>query len=68
MFTPESNESELNEAIKRLLEEMAAVECDSDEYAKMADQVTKLIKAKEIEVNLLLKSIELILLMTWRIN
>lgn len=48
----------LETAIDRLLAAMHAVDCDSDEYRKMADQLVKLYKAKETHVNLVLKEIE----------
>lgn len=62
MFTQEvPNEyNKLNEAIERHLDAMAGVDCGSDDYAKMADQLVKLYKAKETDFSLKLKEFEAI--------
>lgn len=49
---------ELDKAIARLLSKMAESDCDSEEYAKMADQLVKLMKTKQIIAELLLKAEE----------
>ena len=51
----------LETAISRLLTEMSGKDCDSDEYAKMVDQLVKLYKAKETHVSLKLKAVETII-------
>lgn len=59
MLLEEFNEiQKLDTAIDKILSAMQGVNPDSDEFAKMADQVTKLIKAKEIIGNLKLKAFE----------
>jgi len=45
---PDKN-SGLQKAIDDLLEEMSKVDKDSDEYAKMADQLVKLYNLKEVD-------------------
>jgi hypothetical protein len=51
MYTekPTHNKSALEQAIDDLLLAMQAIEGDSDEYSKMADQLVKLYKLKEID-------------------
>ena len=51
MFTrkPSSNKDGLTKAIDSLLEEMSALSGDDPEYAKMADQLTKLYALKEVD-------------------
>jgi hypothetical protein len=53
------NPTALQEAINRLFVCMLDVECDSDEYSLMANQLVKLYKMKEIEDQLRLKELEL---------
>lgn len=48
----------LETAINEVLAQMSGNDCASDEYAKMADQLVKLYKAKETHVNLKLKEVE----------
>lgn len=48
----------LDEAIDALLHKMSETEPTDDEYAKMADQLTKLMKIKEIIGNLKIKSFD----------
>jgi len=50
----------LDEAIGRLLVAMAKVECSSTEYAKMADQLIKLYKAKDVQKSILIKEQEML--------
>jgi len=52
-------EIKLEEAIKRLLERMHKVECDSAEYAKMADQLVKLYKMRDIDNTYRVRTTEL---------
>lgn len=52
---------DINDAIKRLLDEMKLQECDSDEYAKMADQLIKLHKAQDTVYSNWMKEHELTL-------
>lgn len=51
MFTkkPSTNKDGLTKAIDSLLEEMSDLNGDDPEYAKMADQLTKLYALKEID-------------------
>lgn len=51
MFTPKEPQapSGLETAIENVLGEMQGYSADSDEYAKMADQLEKLYKLKEID-------------------
>lgn len=51
MFTkkPTTNKDGLTQAIDSLLEEMSALSGDDPEYAKMADQLTKLYTLKEVD-------------------
>ncbi len=51
MFTlnPPVEESELDKAINEVIREMAMRSSDSEEYAKMVDQLTKLYSLKEID-------------------
>lgn len=50
MFTKKSsNKDGVSQAIDSLLEEMSALSGDDPEYAKMADQLTKLYSLKEID-------------------
>lgn len=51
MFTSKDSDekSGLDEAIDSVLAEMASVNADSDEYAKMVDQLVKLYPLKETE-------------------
>lgn len=60
MFTDEilTDTVLLDEAIKRLLDEMSGIDCDTEEYAKRVDQLTKLFKMREIEYNYTLKALE----------
>lgn len=46
---PSSNKDGVTEAIDSLLEEMSALSGDDPEYAKMADQLTKLYALKEVD-------------------
>lgn len=39
----------LQKAIDALLKEMSSIDADSDEYAKMADQLVKLYNLKEVD-------------------
>lgn len=48
----------LDAAITKLLSSMIEHGCETKEYAAMADQLTKLYKAKEIDNNLQLKAFE----------
>lgn len=48
----------LDSAIDTVLNNLANVEPETDKYSKMADQLTKLIKAKEILGNLRLKEFD----------
>lgn len=52
MFTTKrpDEESGLEKAIDEVLREMASRASDSDEYAAMVDQLTKLYKLKEIDI------------------
>lgn len=60
MFEVQDQEpTKLDEAIDRLFDAMTTVECDSPEYAKMADQLVKLYKMKDIENNFYLKEQDL---------
>jgi hypothetical protein len=52
--------TKLDAAIDKLISEMLKTDVKSEEYGKMADQLTKLIKTKEIVGNLKLKSFEAI--------
>lgn len=51
MFTPKSTteESGLQKAIDEILREMSQHSSDTEEYAKMADQLTKLYSLKEVD-------------------
>lgn len=49
---------ELDEAIEKLLSALIKVGPMADEYSKMADQLTKLVKAKEILGSLKLKEFD----------
>jgi len=51
MFTakPRDEESGLKKAIDEVIREMARRSSDSDEYAKMVDQLSKLYSLKEID-------------------
>lgn len=51
MFTrkPSTNKDGVTQAIDALLEEMSALSGDDPEYAKMADQLTKLYALKEVD-------------------
>lgn len=51
MFTkkPSSNKTGLEDAIDSLLEEMTNLSGDDNEYARMADQLEKLYKLKEVD-------------------
>lgn len=51
MFTvnPSDESHGLDEAIDEIFREMATMPSDSNSYAKMADQLTKLYKLKEID-------------------
>jgi hypothetical protein len=40
---------DLKDTLDQLMREMSYVNCDSDEYAKMTDQLTKLYSLKEID-------------------
>lgn len=44
-----TNKTKVTEAIDSLLDEMAVCSGDSEEYAKMNDQLTKLYELKEID-------------------
>lgn len=46
---PQNENSGLQEAIDEILREMARYSSSSDEYAKMADQLSKLYSLKEID-------------------
>ena len=46
---PSSNKIAVEDAIYSLLEEMANLNGDSDAYARMADQVEKLYKLREVD-------------------
>lgn len=48
--------TKLDTLIDEIIMHMSGVECDSEEYAKMADQLTKLYKLKQIETELKLKT------------
>jgi len=48
---PTSNEVGVSTAIDSLLEEMASLNGDSEEFAQMNDQLTKLYALKEIDNN-----------------
>ncbi len=50
--------AKLDEAIERLLDAMSAINPTTDEYAKMAEHLTKLIKNKQIIAELKLKSFD----------
>lgn len=53
MFAKDNTEqSALETAITRLLADMAKVSCDSDEYAKLTDQLSKLYKMKEVDAKI----------------
>jgi hypothetical protein len=59
MLIEEFNElQKLDQAIDNVLTEMSGVNAETEDFAKMADQLTKLIKAKEIIGNLKLKAFE----------
>lgn len=45
----------LDDAITRVLDEMAQHPCESDEFEQLVDQLTKLYKLKETEYNIQLK-------------
>lgn len=47
----QSEPTDLEIAIARLFDDMAIVRKDSEEYAQMADQMTKLYKLKEVDSN-----------------
>lgn len=47
--TPTSNEQGVNDAIDSLLAEMSGLNGDSEEYATMVTQLTKLYSLKEID-------------------
>lgn len=50
MFTKtETEKSGLDKVIDDLLANMHSAECDSEEYAKMADQLEKIYKLKEVD-------------------
>lgn len=51
MFTPKDpdEKSGLEKAIDTVLSEMATLSSDSEDYAKMVDQLTKLYSLKEID-------------------
>jgi hypothetical protein len=51
MTTPNPTDPEisLDETIEQLLREMSYVPCDSDEYARMADQLQKIYVLKETD-------------------
>lgn len=53
-----THSTELEEAIARVLSDMQGVSTDSDDYAKLADQLIKLYKIKAIDVDLKIKEIE----------
>jgi hypothetical protein len=50
--------SRVDAAIDRLLDEMSGVSCETEEFAKMVDQLVKLFKAKEIDANIMLKAFD----------
>jgi len=50
--------NKLNEAIDKLLNSILAVNCDTEEYAKMVDQLTRLTKVKDTIAASLLKAHE----------
>lgn len=50
--------TKLDEAIDKLLKQLSGVSCDTEEYAKMVDQLIKLFKAKEIDANIKLKAFD----------
>jgi len=56
----DSQAADLENAINRLFVRMSEVDCDSEKYSLMANQLTKLYKMKEIEEQLDLKRVELI--------
>lgn len=58
MLIDNYDETKIDEAIDRLLTAMAAAETTSNEYATMADHLTKLIKNKQIITELKLKSLD----------
>lgn len=54
------NTKAVDDEIDRLLELMSETNPETPEYAKIADQVTKLFKMKEIDVKLNIQQIELV--------
>lgn len=59
MYTQDNLEPEkLNTAIDEILEQMSGMDCGAEEYATLMDQLTKLYKVKEIDINLKLKTID----------
>ena len=48
----------LDEAIERILDQMSKTDLEKPEYAKMADQLTKLYRMREIDYNFELKEID----------
>jgi hypothetical protein len=50
MFRSKSDDSSgLEKTLDLLFEEMSSIACDSDEFAKMADQASKLYPLKEVD-------------------
>lgn len=49
MFRRKKEPSELDRAISEVFADMVVVNADSDEYAKMADQLVKLYPLREID-------------------
>jgi hypothetical protein len=59
MLIEEFNEiQKINETIAKTLTEMSSKSSDSDEFSQIADQLTKLIKVKEVVANICLKNEE----------
>jgi hypothetical protein len=58
--TPPNENDKLNEIIDEVLSAMAGGNCGTDEYAKMADQLIKLYKAKEIDSKIKIADFEAI--------
>jgi hypothetical protein len=63
MFTEKtpSAPTKLDNVIDALLTKMADVDCTSDEYGKMADQLVKLYKVRELDTNYKVKELEILI-------
>jgi len=59
MYTEDNlDPSKLSGVIDEVLDQLSGHDCETDEYGKIVDQLTKLYKVKEIDINLKLKVVD----------